>query len=466
MLNLGDLSGKGFLVLGVGRSGLSAYRCLEACGARVRAWDDDAERRRMALDNGLLLSDPGLPDALSGLDAVVVSPGVPHLYPRPSPSVARALEAGVPLDNDIGLFFSAVRAGRFPSEGSSPQVIAVTGSNGKSTTSALINHVLNRSGRNSSVAGNIGNAVLDLPAIEGFVVLEVSSYQAELAKCLDPDIAVFLNFSPDHLDRHGGPGGYFAAKSRLFAGGSLKGAAIGVDDLEGRFLANRVQAQLGPTGISAVSVAEPRIPVHSGVICREGRLAEFRDGIESFSADLSGCTNLRGVHNWQNAGAAYSACRFLGLGGEEIVAGMESFPGLAHRMQILGTFGGIRCVNDSKATNARSSEMALTSFRRIRWIAGGLGKEGGLSEISAGLENVEKVYLIGSSAHEFAEQLGPLKHEMCGDMARAVTSAFRDAAKGDTILLSPAAASFDQYSDFEERGDHFVREVRRRTASG
>ena len=239
-----------------------------------------------------------------------------------------------------------------------------------------------------------------------------------------------------------------------------------MDDLEGRFLANRVQAQLGPTGISAVSVAEPRIPAHSGVICREGRLAEFRDGNESFSADLSGCTNLQGVHNWQNAGAAYSACRFLGLGGEEIVAGMESFPGLAHRMQILGTFGGIRCVNDSKATNARSSEMALTSFRRIRWIAGGLGKEGGLSEISAGLENVEKVYLIGSSAQEFAEQLGPLKHEMCGDMARAVTSAFRDAAKGDTILLSPAAASFDQYSDFEERGDHFVREVRRRTASG
>ena len=466
MLSLGDLSGKGFLVLGVGRSGLSAYRCLQACGARVSAWDDDAERRRRAgMAHGILLGNPSRPDTFADLDAVVVSPGVPHLYPGPSPSVARALEAGVPLDNDIGLFLAAVRAGRFSSEGRPPQVIAVTGSNGKSTTSALINHVLNRSGRKSSVAGNIGNAVLDLPAIDGFVVLEVSSYQAELARCLDPDIAVFLNFSPDHLDRHGGPGGYFAAKSRLFAGGSLKGAAIGVDDLEGRYLANRVRGRLGPTGVSVVSVAEQRMPAHSGVICRDRRLAEFSDGQESFSADLSGCTNLQGIHNWQNAGAAYSACRFLGLGGEEIVAGMESFPGLAHRMRILGTFRGIQCVNDSKATNARSSEMALTSFRRIRWIAGGQGKEGGLSGISAGLENVEKVYLIGSSAQDFAEQLGPLEHEMCGDMARAVDCAFRDAAEGDTILLSPAAASFDQYSDFEERGDDFEREVRRRTAS-
>ena len=211
MLSLGDLSGKGFLVLGVGRSGLSAYRCLEASGAQVRAWDDDAEKRQIALENGLLLSDPTLSGAFEDLDAVVVSPGVPHLYPRPSPSVALALEAGVPMDNDIGLFFAALRGQRRTSDGSPPQVIAVTGSNGKSTTSALINHVLNCSGRSSSVAGNIGNAVLDLPAVGRFVVLEVSSYQAELAKCLDPDIALFLNFSSDHLDRHGGPGGYFAA---------------------------------------------------------------------------------------------------------------------------------------------------------------------------------------------------------------------------------------------------------------
>ena len=466
MLSLGDLSGKGFLVLGVGRSGLSAYRCLEASGARVRAWDDDAEKRQFALESGLLLSDPTLQGAFEDLDAVVVSPGVPHLYPRPSPTVARALEAGVPMDNDIGLFFAAVRGQRRASEDSPPQVIAVTGSNGKSTTSALINHVLNCSGRSSSVAGNIGNAVLDLPAVGGFVVLEVSSYQAELAKCLDPDIAVFLNFSSDHLDRHGGQGGYFAAKARLFAGRSLRGASVGVDDPEGRFLANRVRGRLGPTGISTISVSDPRTPTDLGIICRAQKLSEFRCGRESHSVDLSGFTHLQGVHNRQNACSAYSACRFLGLSGEEIASGMESFPGLAHRMQILGTFRGIRCVNDSKATNARSSEMALTSFRRIRWIAGGQGKEGGLSKISAGLENVKKVYLIGSSAHEFAEQLGPLEHEICGDMARAVSDAFRDAAKGDTILLSPAAASFDQYRDFEARGDHFVREVRRRAPSG
>ena len=465
MLSLGDLSGKGFLVLGVGRSGLSAYRSLEACGARVRAWDDDVERRQSALENGLLLSDPTLPGTFADLDAVVVSPGVPHLYPRPSPSVALALEAGVPLDNDIGLFFAAVRNRRQASEGSPPQVIAVTGSNGKSTTSALINHVLNCSGRSSSVAGNIGNAVLDLPEIEGFVVLEVSSYQAELAKCLDPDIAVFLNLSPDHLDRHGGPGGYFAAKARLFAGRSLRGGAVGIDDPEGRFLANRVRGQLGPSGISTVSVSDPRTPADSGIICRGRRLSEFKCGRETHSVNLSTFTNLQGVHNRQNACAAYAACRFVGLSGGEIESGMESFPGLAHRMQILGTFRGIQCVNDSKATNAKSSEMALTSFSRIRWIAGGKGKEGGLSGISAGLENVKKVYLIGSSAHEFAEQLGTLEHEICGELTQAVDDAFRDAAPGDTILLSPAAASFDQYSDFEARGDHFAREVRRRTAS-
>ncbi len=467
MLSLGDLSGKEFLVLGVGRSGLSAYRCLEASGARVRAWDDDSERRRKAaMADGIQLRDPTLPGAFEDLDAVVVSPGVPHLYPRPSPSVALALEAGVPLDNDIGLFFAAVRGQGPASGGSPPQVIAVTGSNGKSTTSALINHVLNCSGRKSSVAGNIGNAVLDLPNTGRFVVLEVSSYQAELAKCLDPDIAVFLNLSSDHLDRHGGPGGYFAAKARLFAGSSLRGASVGVDDPEGRFLANRVRGRLGPNGISTISVSEPPTPIHSGIICRDRKLSEFSCGRESHSIDLSGFTHLQGIHNRQNACAAYSACRFLGLRGEEIASGMESFPGLAHRMQILGTFRGIQCVNDSKATNARSSEMALTSFTRIRWIAGGQGKEGGLSEISAGLENVKKVYLIGSSAHEFAEQLGPLEHEICGDMAQAVSDAFRDAAEGDTILLSPAAASFDQYADFEARGDHFVQEVRRRTASG
>ena len=466
MLSLGDLSGSGFLVLGVGRSGLSAYRSLEACGARVRAWDDDVEKRQLALENGLLLSDPTLPGAFADLDAVVVSPGVPHLYPRPSPSVALALEAGVPLDNDIGLFFAAVRSQGRASESSSPQVIAVTGSNGKSTTSALINHVLNCSGRRSSVAGNIGNAVLDLPEIEGFVVLEVSSYQAELAKCLDPDIGVFLNFSPDHLDRHGGPGGYFAAKARLFAGSSLRAGAIGIDDPEGRFLVNRVRGRLGPDGISTVSVSDPRTPADSGIICRDRRLSEFSCGRETYSADLSSFRNLQGVHNQQNGCAAFAACRFLGLSGDEIASGMASFPGLAHRMQILGTFRGIQCVNDSKATNAKSCEMALTSFRRIRWIAGGQGKEGGLSGIAAGLENVRKVYLIGSSAQEFAEQLGPLEHEICSEMAQAVHHAFRDAAEGDTILLSPAAASFDQYSDFEARGDHFVREVRRQTTSG
>ena len=463
MLSLGNLAGKKYLVLGLGRSGRAAFRSLEASGAEVHAWDDDCHARELAAADGLSLSDPKLPDTLADLKAVVVSPGVPHLYPEPSETVALALDAGIPLNNDIGLFFSAIRNDGILSTGAAGQIIAVTGSNGKSTTTALINHVLNASGRESRAAGNIGKAVLELSGIEGFVVLEISSYQAELAQCLDPDIAVFLNFSPDHVERHGGQGGYFAAKTNLFGGNSLRSGVIGVDEPEGRFLAARVEGRIGQPGTSRISVVDASRAVRAGVSCRNGVLVEYRDGREISSIDLSGCTNLKGTHNQQNACAAYSACRSVGLASDEIAAAMTSFPGLAHRMQIVGNFRGIQCVNDSKATNAKSAEMALRSFRRIRWIAGGLGKEGGLSTLAEGLENVEKVYLIGRSAVEFAAWLEPLNHEICGDMANAVKKAFSDALPGDTILLSPAAASFDQYQDFERRGEHFVREIQHLT---
>ena len=461
MLELGGVAGRRFLVIGLGRSGRAAYRSLEASGAHVRAWDDDESERKAAQADGFALGDPGRDDVLKDLETVVVSPGVPHLYPHPSPAVTSVLKAGVPLDNDIGLFFSRIR-NRGGAPGAVPEkVIAVTGSNGKSTTTALINHILNVSGRRSEAAGNIGRAVLELSTGGGFVVLEVSSYQAELARCLDPDISVFLNFSPDHLDRHGGIGGYFSAKTRLFGGPSLAHAVIGIDEVEGRYLAARTEGQAGLSSLSRVGLRDPSLVMRSGTSVLNGRLVEFLRGVEISSLDLERFGNLRGIHNHQNACAAFSACRCIGLTPEQIGSAMETFPGLEHRMQILGTFRGVQCVNDSKATNARSAEMALNAFRRIRWIAGGLAKEGGITSLSSGLENVAKAYLIGSSAREFAEHLGSLEHEICGDLSNAVKRAFAEAAPGDTILLSPAAASFDQYPDFERRGDHFASEVRK-----
>ena len=462
MLELRGVAGKGFLVIGLGRSGRAAYRSLEASGAHVRAWDDDeSERRNAARADGFALCDPGRDEGLKDLDTVVISPGVPHLYPEPSRAVTAVLKAGVPLDNDIGLFFSQIRnRGRAPAT-VPEKVIAVTGSNGKSTTTALINHILNVSGRRSEAAGNIGRAVLELSAGDGFVVLEVSSYQAELARYLDPDISVFLNFSPDHLGRHGGIGGYFFAKARLFDGPSLAHAVIGIDEVEGRYLAARTEGHAGLSSLSRVCLRDPSLAMRSGTSVLDGRLVEFLRGIETSSLDLERFGNLRGIHNHQNACAAYSACRCIGLTPEQIGSAMETFPGLEHRMQILGTFRGVQCVNDSKATNSRSAEMALNAFRRIRWIAGGLAKEGGINSLSSGLENVTKAYLIGSSAREFAENLGSLEHEICGDLANAVRRAFAEAVPGDTILLSPAAASFDQYPDFERRGDHFASEVRK-----
>ena len=443
-------------VLGLGRSGLSAARALRMGGAEPVVWDDGEEARSRA-EAARFAPTRLTREVLEGCATLVVSPGIPHLYPSPNPVVADALAAGVPVDNDIGLFFRSLGHEGWGALPQPPRVVAVTGSNGKSTTSALIHHVLTDSGRAAQLAGNIGRGVFDIdpPASGETVVLELSSYQTELARALTPDVAVFTNLSPDHLDRHGGMGGYFAAKARLFTMGGPDRAVIGTEEPEGRFLAGLMSEGRGDDRVIRVTSAKA-LGAGWQVSTRKGFLSEWRKGRQVASVDLRALPGLPGAHNHQNAACAWGAARALGLGPRHIEAALRSFAGLPHRSQLVAERGGVRFVNDSKATNVDAAAKALQAFDRIRWIAGGLGKEGGIAPLAPHLGSVVKAYLIGHSAREFALQLGEVPLEQCGDIVTAVRRAAEEAEPGDTVLLAPAAASFDQFPDFEARGDAFA----------
>ena len=461
MIPILGYDGKVVGVLGLGRSGLAAAKALEASGAMVLAWDDHETARGKALERGLNLHDFTRNGAFDGVEVLIVSPGIAHLYPTPHPVIARALALGVAIDNDIGLFFRSFATETWNDYETAPRVIAVTGANGKSTTSALIAHILEEVGRPWQLAGNIGRGVLDIePARDGeVVVLELSSYQTELARALTPDVAVFTNLSPDHLDRHAGMGGYFSAKRRLFTEGGPDRAVIGVDELEGQFLANQLGASAADDRVIRISSGQKLDNFAWSVFVRKGFLAEWRRGKQVASIDLRQVQGLPGAHNHQNAAAAYAALRALGVGPKQIEAALASFAGLPHRSQTIGTKNCVRFVNDSKATNVDSARKALTAFENIRWIAGGQAKEGGISALSNDLGAVVKAYLIGDAAHAFAQSLGATQYEICTTMAQAVEAAVRDAKAGDVVLLSPAAASFDQYDNFEKRGDDFAAHV-------
>jgi UDP-N-acetylmuramoylalanine--D-glutamate ligase len=311
-----------------------------------------------------------------------------------------------------------------------------------------------------ALAGNIGRGVLDLdpPGDGAVIVLELSSYQTELARALTPDIAVFTNLTPDHLDRHGGMGGYFAAKRRLFAEGGPDRAIIGVDEPEGRFLANQLAEGPGDERLIRVSAGKLSGPGWD-ISTRKGWLSEWRKGRQIASIDLRAMPGLPGAHNHQNAACAYAAVRALGLAPKLIEGGLASFTGLPHRSQRVAEIGGVAFVNDSKATNVDAAVKALSAFPRIRWICGGLAKEGGMEALAGAGGSVAKAYVIGREAEAFALALGDVPHEVCGDMARAVARAAAEAEPGDTVLLAPAAASFDQYDNFEKRGEDFIAQV-------
>ena len=461
MIPVRGVEGRKVAVLGLGRSGLSAARALREGGAEVLCWDDMAPARTAAEAEGFAARDLARDGAFDGVATLVVSPGIPHLYPAPHPVVAAAQAAGVPVDNDIGLFFRSVATGDWDGFDIAPRVVAVTGSNGKSTTCALIHHVLDHVGRPAQLAGNIGRGVLDIePAIDGeVIVLELSSYQAELARALTPDVAVFTNLTPDHLDRHGGLGGYFAAKRRLFAEGGPERAIIGVDEPEGAFLAGQMREAPGDDRVIDISVARKLTAPGWHVFARKGFLSEYRKGRQAGSIDLRALKGLPGAHNHQNACAAYAVLRTLGLAPRVIEAGFASFKGLPHRSQVVAEAGGVTFVNDSKATNPDAAARALSAFPRIRWICGGLEKEGGLGGLKGALGNVVKAYVIGRDAEGFALQLGGVEAEICTTMEAAVARAAAEAQPGETVLLAPAAASFDQYDDFERRGEDFAARV-------
>ena len=433
-------------VMGLARSGLAAAEALARGGARVLAWDDAPARREAAAAAGVPIVDLTTAD-LNGVRALVLSPGIPHTHPRPHPAAARARSAGIPVIGDIELLAESRPAARY---------VGITGTNGKSTTTALIGHVLAAAGRRVAVGGNLGMPALRLDALEadGIYVLEMSSYQLELTPSLAFDVAVLLNITPDHLDRHGGMAGYVAAKEHIFARqGPQQAAVIGADDATCRDIAGRLAAQ----GRRVVPISAER-PVAGGVYAAEGQLIDDMAREMRPVLDLASATRLPGRHNWQNAAAAYAVARCLGVDAASAAAAIAGFGGLAHRQELIATVDGVRYVNDSKATNADATAKALACTDDIYWIAGGKPKEGGIAELAPYFPRIRHAFLIGEAAADFAQTLGTrVPHTLAGTLDKAVAAA-RAAARsqgGATVLLSPACASFDQFSDFEARGAAF-----------
>jgi UDP-N-acetylmuramoylalanine--D-glutamate ligase len=439
-------------LFGLGGSGLATARALVAGGADVTAWDDNAESVAKAAAEGIGTGDLAHAD-WSAFSAFVLSPGVPLTHPKPHWTVELARKAGVEVIGDIELFSRERRA-----HAPDAPLIAITGTNGKSTTTALIAHILTASGRDTQLGGNIGTAVLTLepPRADRVHVVECSSYQIDLSPSLEPTAGILLNLTPDHIDRHGSMENYAAIKERLVAASHT--AIIGVDDDWCEAIADRVAL----AGRHVVRIARHRA-LGDGYFVDGATVLRAEAGQAEVFADLAGIATLRGSHNGQNAAAAIAACLAVGVSKAEILSGLRSFPGLRHRMQPVATIGAVTFVNDSKATNADAAAPALSSFERIYWIAGGVAKEGGIASLSAFFPKIAKAYLIGRAAEGFAETLGDaVSHTVSGTLESAVAQAAKDAVEDGApaaVLLSPACASFDQYKNFEMRGDAFVGHV-------
>jgi UDP-N-acetylmuramoylalanine--D-glutamate ligase len=452
-------------VFGLARSGLSAIEALKAGGADVLAWDDNESARGAVAEKGARLADwTSWP--WDEIGALILSPGIPLTHPEPHPIVSRARAAGVEVIGDVELFARTIRplAG---ANGRAP-VVAITGTNGKSTTTALIAHVLKASGFDAQAGGNIGRAVLDLspPKSSTIYVLEVSSYQIDLSPGLIADVALLTNLSPDHLDRHGSMRGYAAVKQKLLTRVADDGwVAVGVDDSDSAAIYTSVASSRGH---QAVAVAVGKV-LGNGIFVIDGKLYDAWGQSAELVGDLKAASHLPGAHNWQNAALCYAAVRQLVPDRRAIMPAITRFPGLAHRIEEVARIGKVRFINDSKATNADAAARALACYSDIYWIAGGLAKEGGIASLSSFFPRIHKAYLIGTAAAAFQETLSghvPVLH--AGDLGRAIHAAFEDArssaAAEPVVLLSPACASFDQFRDFEQRGDSF-RELARQLQS-
>ena len=442
MTPVSTFKGRRVALFGLGGSGLATARALIAGGATVAAWDDGEASRARAAEVPLV--DLRSAD-WSRFDALLLSPGVPLTHPKPHWTVDLAHAAGVEVIGDIELF-ARERAARAPE---SP-LVCITGTNGKSTTTALIAHILKQAGRDVQLGGNIGVPVLNLepPALERIHVLECSTFQIDLSPSLKPAVGLLLNLSPDHLDRHGTMENYAAIKERLVAASDH--ALIGLDDEYCRDIATRLARK-------RVGIASTRM-AHADLFVDDHRL--YALGRADPLIDLRIAPALRGRHNAQNAAFAYAATRLCGVSEPGVAAGLASFPGLAHRMEQIRRIGATLFVNDSKATNADAAEKALLSFDDIFWILGGKAKEGGVEPLRSLFPRVRKAYLIGAASDEFAATLeGAVPYERCGTLDKATQAAARDAAASGAaepvVLLSPACASYDQFANFEKRGEAF-----------
>ena len=437
-------AGRTVALFGLGGSGLATALSLQAGGASVVACDDSPDSMARARAQGIATADLRAVD-WSGFAALILAPGVPLTHPAPHWTVELAKAAGIEIIGDIELF---CRERNRTAPGS--PFIAITGTNGKSTTTALIAHVLRHAGWDVQMGGNIGTAILSLapPAQDRAHVIELSSFQIDLTPSLNPGIGVLLNITPDHLDRHGTMENYAGIKERLIAGSDL--SVVGIDDVPSRTIAER---HTGPTVTIHVGdeLVVDGLTAHTGAV-----FGPAGDRI----ADLAGIGTLRGAHNWQNAAVAVAVVGALGVRGEALAAGLRSFPGLPHRMEEVRRHGRVLFVNDSKATNADSTEKALSAFHDIHWILGGKAKEGGIMPLGPLFPRVAHAYLIGAASDDFAETLeGRVPYTPCGTLEVATKAAAEAAAASDApepvVLLSPACASYDQFRSFEDRGDQF-----------
>jgi UDP-N-acetylmuramoylalanine--D-glutamate ligase len=439
--------GKKVALFGLARSGTACVEALRLGGADVSAWDDAEATTSAAKASGIPVADLHDVD-FATLDCLVLSPGVPLTHPEPHWTVVKAKAAGIEIIGDTEVFQRELK-------GTGARFVAITGTNGKSTTTALIGHIFKASGCDVDVGGNIGTAVCLMrpPVQDRIFVVELSSFQIDLMPSLKPDVGILTNLTPDHLDRHGTMENYSAVKALMFARqGRGDTAMIGVDD---EWCARIADGLKNGSSVNRVSVDRD---LENGISAPDGILRHKQNGAIQAEIDLRDMPSLKGAHNWQNACMAYGAAGALGLSIAQVTAAMESFGGLAHRMQDIGHLGNVAFINDSKATNADAAAKALASFENIFWIAGGVPKTGGIEPLAPFFPRITKAYLIGEAASDFAKTLeGRVPYEMCGTLDKAVVAAARDA--DGVVLLSPASASFDHYRNFEIRGEAFVKLV-------
>lgn len=438
-------SDRRFAVLGLGRNGTAAVEALLGMGASVQAWDD----RQAALPERPGLTAAPITD-LAGFDALILSPGIPHRLPSPHPVAAMARAAGVPIVSDAEILYRAVRA-----SGSKARFASVTGTNGKSTTTALLAHILTHADVPNAAGGNLGTASLALPLLpdEGVYVIEMSSYMLERLDTYHAATACLLNLTPDHLDRHGDMQGYADAKRHVFDHmDSADLAVFGGDDACSKTLAETIETHGIPVERISVTGELADLTLRGDTL--------FRNGTKLF--DMREASTLPGAHNAQNVAAAWAMARHLGLDDAVIATGVRGYPGLAHRQERVGTLAGVTFINDSKATNAEAAEKALGCYERVMWIAGGVAKAGGIESLVPFFPRIARAFLIGRDAPLLARTLEAhgVPCENLETLTRATGAAF-DAARRENVpivLLSPACASFDQFSSFEERGSRFIQD--------